>query len=470
MNAQKMRGDASIARANELTQSGANMIRHHRHILANILLFVSTLATAAPNVAEQRREDIAQFRTEFFAKDRAYSANARQEAERRLVELERAAADMKPAAFDLEIARIVAVADNGHTSSVEGSRSRRYDRVELRLTPFGEDFYVLRAQEKYSDLVGAKLIAIDGVTIDKLRPRYRALKGGVARWRDRGAAYFLESPEQLRADGVVTEPGELSYRFMLRDGTLVERKLTATAGGTARAPGNAARWMNPEFADIEGNTWRSLLTVDNVPWSLQEPTKAFRWRMDVAQNAIIVEMRQTSNAKEEKLADFFRAIEAAIETHKPANLVFDIRFNGGGDLTTTRDVAERLPTLIPGRIFILTSPWTFSAAISTAGYLKQAAPTRTTVVGEAVGDMLNFFAEGKTVTLKHSREVVLYAAERHDYQNGCRAFKDCHGQVVSRPIAVASLDPDIAAAWTIEAYRAGRDPAMEAVATALKKK
>jgi hypothetical protein len=39
--------------------------------------------------------------------------------------------------------------------------------------------------------------------------------------------------------------------------------------------------------------------------------------------------------------------------------------------------------------------------------------------------------------------------------------------VVTRPIAVPSLDPDIAAPWTIEAYRAARDPAMEAVAAAL---
>ena len=445
------------------------MIRHHRHVLANILIFVSTFVAAATNIADQRREDIAQFRTEFFAKDRAYASSARAEAERRLVELERTAGEMNPAAFDLELARIVALADNGHTTSFESPRSRRYDRVELRLTPFGEDFYVLRAQEKYADLLGAKLIAIAGVTTDKLRPRYRALKGGVARWRDRGAAYFLESPEQLRADGVVTEQGTLSYRFMVLDGTFVECKLTATAGGTQRTPGNAARWMNPEFADIEGNAWRSLLAADKVPWSLQEPTKVFRWRMDAAQNAIIVDMRQNVNAKEEKLADFFRAVEAVIETHKPANLVFDIRFNGGGDLTTTRDFAERLPTLIPGRIFILTSPWTFSAAISTAGYLKQAAPTRTTIVGEAVGDTLNFFAEGKSVTLKHSREVILHATERHDYKTGCRGVDDCHRHVVNRPIAVATLDPDIAAPWTIDRYRSGRDPAMDAVAAALQK-
>jgi hypothetical protein len=36
------------------------------------------------------------------------------------------------------------------------------------------------------------------------------------------------------------------------------------------------------------------------------------------------------------------------------------------------------------------------------------------------------------------------------------------------PIAVESLAPDINAPWSIEAYLAGRDPGMEAVAAALR--
>jgi hypothetical protein len=144
-----------------------------------------------------------------------------------------------------------------------------------------------------------------------------------------------------------------------------------------------------------------------------------------------------------------------------------MRMNGGGDLTQARDFAESLPALVDGRILVLTSPWTFSAAISTIGYLEQAAPDRVTIVGEAVGDRLEFFAEGRPVKLEHSGVVVLYAGERHDYRNGCRKFDDCHRYVANRPIAVPSLAPDIAAPWTIEPYRAGRDPALEAVAATL---
>jgi hypothetical protein len=63
--------------------------------------------------------------------------------------------------------------------------------------------------------------------------------------------------------------------------------------------------------------------------------------------------------------------------------------------------------------------------------------------------------------------VMLFSTERHDYRNGCRAYTDCHNAVVRYPIAVNSLAPDIAAPWTFEAYRARRDPGMEAVAKAL---
>jgi hypothetical protein len=39
--------------------------------------------------------------------------------------------------------------------------------------------------------------------------------------------------------------------------------------------------------------------------------------------------------------------------------------------------------------------------------------------------------------------------------------------MVRFPIEVRSLAPDIPAPWTAEAYAAGRDPAMEAVARAI---
>ena len=90
-----------------------------------------------------------------------------------------------------------------------------------------------------------------------------------------------------------------------------------------------------------------------------------------------------------------------------------------------------------------------------------------TIIGEDVGDRLEFWAEGRVVRLPATGNQVLYATERHDYRNGCQQFTDCHGSVVRNPIAVPSLAPEVHAPLTLEDYVAGRDPALEAIAKLL---
>lgn len=433
----------------------------------------TTIAQTIVDV-EKRQEDLVQFRREFFDKDKSFTLAARQEAEQQLQALEKYLGTMGQLAFDLALSRVAALADNGHSGASPSARSRRHERVDMRLTPFGEDFYVLRVKSENADLLGARLVGIDGVPIGTLRPLYRALDGGTPAWRDRWAPFLLESPPQLRALGIGqptvgnTEPKPPVYSFVTIEGKTVERTFSVSPAGADRVGGNATRWMFPVLAPLEDRAWKTLLDPERAPWSLQEPVNRLRVRHDAAISAVVIDMRQSSNSAEVRLRDYFDAVEKLIDETKPQHLVLDLRLNGGGDLTQTRDFAERLPKLVKGRIFALTSPWTFSAAISTLGYLKQAAPDRVTIVGEAVGDRLVFFAEGRGVTLKHSKENYRYSTERHDYRDGCKQFDDCHRMVVSRPIAVATLDPDISAPWTIDAYRAGRDPAMEAVTKAIK--
>jgi hypothetical protein len=225
--------------------------------------------------------------------------------------------------------------------------------------------------------------------------------------------------------------------------------------------------LSPAPAAGEGPEWLPALGPGSAPWSLQEPDVPFRWRVAPELDALVVELRQNVDRDGHAIRGFLAEVEAELARRAPENVVLDMRLNGGGDLTTTRDFAQRLPGRVTGRVFALTSPWTFSAAISTVGYLEQAAPERVTIVGEEVGDRLEFFAEGRFVELPGSRLLALPATQRHDYRDGCRAATDCHGPVVRHPIAVPSLAPDLPAPWTIEAYLAGHDPAMAAVAAAL---
>jgi len=173
---------------------------------------------------------------------------------------------------------------------------------------------------------------------------------------------------------------------------------------------------------------------------------------------------------QERIDVFLAAARAELEKSKPRNLIVDLRLDGGGDLNTTRAFFEALPSLAAkdGRIFVLTSGRTFSAGIASAGYLKQAGAPRVTIIGEPVGDHLEFWAEGGFKELPVSKAVLLAATERHNYMTGCPEA-DCHGSIREHPIRVTSLEPDIAAPLIYADYRTGRDPALEAVRRALGK-
>lgn len=403
--------------------------------------------------------DLAVFRSAFFDRDIAYTADARAEAERRLSALA-AAPTLGDDAFELELARIVALADNGHSVLIAGPRSGRQRRVPLRLEPFGDSLHVVRARTEHADLLGARLVAIDGHSFSDARDQARTLFGGTPALRDRSVSLILESPSQLNLLGIAGQSDAALYRFETSNGRIVERMLSAEEPGPNRA--TVRRNFYPLLrAEEEG--WAVLLANEAAPWSLLEPGDPFRWRDAPEVDGLVVDLRQVSDAPDEPIAAFLSEIESVIATQRPRNLVLDLRMNGGGDLTKAREFMQALPDRIPGRIFVLTSPWTFSAAISSLGYLEQAAPDKVVIVGEAVGDRLMFFAEGAPIALPVSGIRVLAATERHDYADGCRAYSDCHGWVTRHPISVPDLEPDIVAPWTIDDYQSGRDPALAAV-------
>ena len=449
-------------------------------VAVSLMFVIAACANGQPNAAgeralpsltaEQMRADIAAFRTTFLERDQSYAPAARADANARLARLEEAIGRTTRVTFELELARIVALADNGHTVAFPNTRSNHFNRVPIRLTVFGDDFRVLRASATSTDLLGARLVAIDGHALIDLRAAGRTLAGGVPARRDQFATFLLESPEQLQALGLSTKADRAMYKFETMAGRTIERELAAEPPRSgAGFPPTSDRWLSPEPVAGESGALTSLLAVGRTPWALADVSTAFRARTDTALGALVIQMRRVNDAPGRPIAGFLAEVTQRIETEHPENLIIDMRFNGGGNLQTTRDFMQSLPKLIPGRIFALTSASTFSAAISSVGYLKQAAPSRVTIVGEEVGDRLNFFAEGGPVFLPNSGVGVSIATQRHDYQTGCVGFSDCHPPVVRFPIAVPTLAPDIAAPWTIDAYVAGRDPGLEAIAAAVRR-
>jgi hypothetical protein len=422
---------------------------------------VAVAAMLAPGVLAQttasRQETLAIMRAIVTSEEKSYTDATRARALALLDSVSARPASLSDLAFELQLSRVVALADNGHSLLRPGSRIRRTNRVGVRLLPLSDGVLVAHATRDLADLLGASLVSIGELPVERLLAENRALYGGTAAWRDQFAPYLLESPEQLHAMGLIGAPAEAVYRFRRPDGTVVSRTLR---GDTAGQEG--VRSVDEAFFPDGGRPgWRTL--VRNPPWSLRQPGVAFRRTTEGGPGLFVFQMRQNHDAPGQAIGAVLDSVRAEITSARPRHVVLDMRFNGGGDLNLTRRFMQELPGLVPGRIFVLTSPQTFSAGISSVGYLAQVAPDRVTIVGEPAGDRLVFFAESRERALPGTGTGVMVSRERHDYEGGCAAFTDCHGPVVRNPIRVRSLDPQVRVPWTMAAFRAGRDPAMDAV-------
>lgn len=451
---------------------------------------LSATADDAPPDATMKnwqREDIKVYREKFLAVDRSFSTEARAAAEARLSKIENASNPMSPIEFAVELCRITALADNGHTQCLPHGVGRivctryadlvaenspwcnlqdpdfevpAFGRVPIGFRPFGEDFHVVRVPAEHADLLGAKLIAVDGKPIESLRAPLRSFAGGTPAYRDVTAADVLASPQQLHAVKLSTRDDSVEYSFTLRNGKAMKRRFSLGS---------------------DANEWKTIPAADQTPWSLQEPEKAFRHRDAPQIDSLVVQLRQILDTEDQPIAAFLAEMEQKRETLGRKNIVLDMRANGGGNLLVARDFMIEWPKHVPGRFYVLTSRDTFSAAIASIAYLKQAGGDRVVIVGEPIGDRLMFFSDGLPVQLPHSGLFFLPAVIRMDYANGCREYTDCFEGIVEAgkptatsllvlppelkrlPIAVGSLAPDVNAPWTIDSWISGTDPAMEAV-------
>lgn len=396
--------------------------------------------------------------------DRAYTRRTRAEAKRLAAQLRIDAGDLTHEQFVLRVAQIAALADNGHTNIGFAAFKKNTPRIPVRTYWFADGLYVVMASPAQADLIGARVERIDDRPIETIYAGLRRYVGGDEARRRLQLVPLFESPAMLVAAGLARHPDALTLSGTLANGVAFERRIVAEPRDrSARIFPAPQQMLFPQ----EPGEMRSLLARDGTaPLWLSTPGKLFQ--IDAApRDGLYVRLSHNTDADEGPIAAFLDSVTARINADHPAYLVLDMRMNGGGDYTTTYAFARGLPDAMgAGHIYVLTSGWTFSAAITTTAALKDAGGDRVTIVGEPVGDRLDFWAEGDQFKLPNAFVTVSYASGRHNYAGPCTDRRQCFWLNEKYPVRVRTLAPDISAPLTFAAYAANRDPAMEAVAVA----
>jgi hypothetical protein len=443
-------------------------------VLAQVGLILLTKQPGAPTAEfsapqgrdEAWRQDIAFLRDEFLKVDRSFTEDASQEFLGLLNDVYEQVPSLSDNEIVVEITRAAAVSGNGHTRAYLMRNGNYLERLPIRYYWFSDGLYVIRATEDFSQTLGARVLAINGIAPEELMSQMRELIPGSDTWAVYKSTYLLNSPEFLNGLNVVPSADSVRITFENPDGarfTLYIRPLPLDERDT---PYEAWRDLSPlSLGNEDGRPWLHVLSDRELPLYLQQPNRACNYEFLQSANVLFIQINRNSSDETCSQSDFAEDIKKLADTISPNSVILDLRFNTGGSNEETKKISKGLPVWFGSakRIYIVTGPATFSAGIVTAARLKYFSGERAVVVGEPAGEGLRMWSEGPRFTLPNSKLQVKAATAFHDFAEadfelGKTYFMDLFLAVPAGDIAV-----DKTVTTSFQDYLSGHDPVLETV-------
>ena len=423
---------------------------------------------APANETEAQSQDI-QYLRRFIDYDRSFTDVERTAFSSHLDQMAEDAGQISDASFYLAVAEAAAISGNGHTNASFSPPYRAFNHAGVDFFWFKDGLYVTRALKPHQDVVGARVVAFDGRDTASVAAAVARYTGGSANWRRVNAVRILRSPALMHAAGLTTSADRLRLDVIDAQGNArtVELQSQPTPAGEnlpRRRPIDAVR--SGPLPD-EGNAWSQTLTVagEAAPLYLRHYDRNFFWTPIDSDGVYLRPKLLLETSKTPILSTFSAVIESAPPTGFRF-MVVDLRFSPGGDYTKVIDFAKAAPDRIRdgGRLYIVTGPHTFSAAIVLTALLKHYGGAKALIVGERVGDDEQFWAESGPLPfrLPNSDYVVNFATGYHDWEHGCAGRHPyCFDLNVQHEVSAGPLSPSVELSPTYADYAAGRDLVMD---------
>jgi hypothetical protein len=396
--------------------------------------------------------------------ERSFTAQSRASFAQAVAAIEARAGDLDRAGLAMAAARAVALADNGHTNVLGLAGDHGFNAVPIRLGWFSDGLFVVAADEERRDLLGGQILGVNGRATTALVVALRPYVGGPANLAREFAPNFLISPELLHAAGLAAKANGSLFEIRLVDGRVASVELAAKAA--TRAPATRFSWPKGNLGPTQPDGWRHVLDGVALPAYLTRLGTNY-WHNYPASDLLYVQISRVADQGPVGVAKYLSDLLDEAARKSVRNAVVDLRFNPGGDYTLTADFTRRLPELLPpgGKLFILTSANTFSAAISTAARLKHFAGARAILVGEAMGDRSQFWGEGGLTLLPNSKLAVRYTTAFHDWERGCSLSQvtTCFLLNYVYDVPAGDLRPTVTVTPSFADYAAGKDVVMSEV-------
>ena len=315
------------------------------------------------------------------------------------------------------------------------------------------------------ELLGAKVVAINGMPPEQMLTYFEPYFGGAkTSLRELSPLYYM-SPEILHAIGQSESADSLTIKFLKNDNT-EETKTIAASKFEKTAPKHwVSDWLNPSFF-IDTTSWKSEVASTELalPFQHLDQNVHHQW----IENTLYVQMNDSWNTEERNVNNYLKEVLKSIENKEIDKVIYDLRFNPGGDYHLGRPFIKKVKEILPadGKCYIVTGNGTFSAGIIAAAFAKHELDEQAVIVGEDVGDNLIFWADGgASMKLPNSNIRVNIWTAYNDWENGCKDFNKCFWIAIFDGFGVGDLNVNQNIKLSYEDYIKGKDSILEWILT-----
>ncbi len=386
---------------------------------------------------------------------------SREEWERRVADLDGAIPSLEDHQVVARLAALVAAVGDAHTSL---NTRARFGQYPLQLRAFPDGVYVIGATPGQADLLGTRLVSIDGTDADRAREAVGAMAT-----RENDVMHRVQTtrllvvPEALHAFGVAKSVDRAEFTFA-RGEEVHKHELTPVE------PDKPVSWRIPDA--LTGDSAPIYLHDQGLPYwwawlddgailyvaynrcasDAQRPFPAFA--KEVVDEIDKAAKQQTSKAANEdggeRGATGAPGQQPGANGQQPFRVVIDLRNNGGGNSAIAMPLIgalrENKAVNRRGRLFVLIGARTQSSAMMNALQLRNG--TEAILVGEPTGGRPNSYGEMRELKLPRSGLTVWYST---------KYFRQVRGE------DPPSVMPDELVEPTAAEFFTGKDPVMERV-------
>lgn len=332
-----------------------------------------------------------------------------------------------------EIMRMVTIINDGH-SIVPPQPAINFHTLPIVIHNFEDGVFIIDSGEPYLHLRNTKILSIGNLRIDKLFSKLKPFIGAENegnKW-DRFPLY-AGLTELLYEIGVSKSPTEVEITYS-KNGENHKEIIKGTP---------FYQWYYFYLAPNRKN--------NPLPYEHRMLNNSYWFNYDKTAQSLYVNVNNMKDQSSESLANFAIRLSKFADNNQINKVILDIRNNRGGDNNKSRMLAnsirENKNLNQYGKLFVLTSQRTFSAAVNLATLLEN--QTKAIFVGQPTGQGPTQFGDPRGFTLPNSNIYVFLSSLK--WQGSLPQDKR------------QSIYPDFTVTYTFKDYLSGKDPALDLV-------